>query len=57
MADAAYRALRAILYTSGSYPYGIQDDKVNESHSHKSTLRLGIEEFEDEESELEKKLG
>ena len=56
MADVAYRALRATLYISGSYPYSIQDDKVNESFSHASSLKWGIKEFDDEESELEKKL-
>ncbi|MEK6854075.1 MAG: hypothetical protein AABX60_01950 [Nanoarchaeota archaeon] len=57
MADIAYRAWRAMLYVSGSYAYTIQDDKVNESHSHASSLKWGIEEFDEEENELERKLG
>lgn len=57
MSDAAYRAWRAALYISGSYPYTIQDDKVEESFCHSSSLKLGIEEFDEEESELERKLG
>ena len=57
MADVAYRALRAMLYLTGCYPYSTQDDAVNESHTHNSFYKLGIEEFDWEESELEKKLG
>lgn len=56
MVDVAYRAWRATLYISGSYPYTIQDDKVNESFVHSFTYKLGIDEFDSEGSELEKML-
>jgi hypothetical protein len=57
MTDIAYRSFKALLYISGSYQYSISDDKVNESHSHAAFYKWGIEEFDEEESELEKRLG
>lgn len=56
MSYTAYRALRATLYITGSYLHSLQDDKVNESHSHNFTYKWGIEEFDNEEMDLEKRL-
>ena len=56
MADVAYRAMRALLYISGAYVYNLQDDKAHQARGHGSFLKLGIEEFDAEESELEKKI-